>query len=516
MLKRLAIWTVAAIALTFPAVLGGQLIGDPGGDVWNHAWGFWYVAEALGRGELPLHTLLAGGPDGGTLWFIDTPGAVVMSPVTWILGPAFAYNLVLIGRLALAGFATQGLARELGSPGWIAGAAAMTSPFLLCELQNGISEVCATQWLAFSLWAAARATNTRGWALAGLFMGVCGVVTFYYGLAAAALVVVLAAWRRQPRALLALGIQALMFLPIWLIFKDSLVADDALIWRGTALDHDLLTHNAVDPRVFLMPGSFQSVDLAQNYGESLIHTGYLRWSLVLLAGWATWVNRRLWGWWLVVGASLSLGLGHYLFWNEQFVEVGGRLLALPFGWLKVVLPQVAITHPLRFSLGAALVLGALASAAPLGRWRWPALGVVVLEGLFGSAATWPLPMSPAQVPAVYADAGDGMVLDLPMEAGRTMKTSQYFWFQTVHNRPIPWVPDVRRGSVRDPAAFRVAGPEGHAEAPVSPMDGELDHYSLIVIHPEMEEDLAAEWKRALEQRYPFTEVDGRFVARPSD
>ena len=99
MLKRLAIWTVAAIALTFPAVLGGELIGDPRGDVWNHAWGFWYVAEALGRGELPLHTLLAGGPDGGTLWFIDTPGAVLMSPVTWLLGPAFAYNLVLIGCL---------------------------------------------------------------------------------------------------------------------------------------------------------------------------------------------------------------------------------------------------------------------------------------------------------------------------------------------------------------------------------------------------------------------------------
>ena len=252
-----------AVVLTWPALLGQRLLGDPAVDVWNHAWGYWYVAEALGRGTLPLHTELVGGPAGGTLWFIDSAGAFVMTPVTWLLGPALAYNLVLIGRLALTGLATQGLARELGSPGWLAGAAAMTSPLLLCELSNGISEVCAAQWLACSLWAAATAKSWRGWALVGLCMGLSGVVTFYYGLAAAALVAVLAVWKRDPRALLALGIQALLVLPIWLLFKASLAAPDALIRRGMELDLALIEHNAVDPRVFLMPGDFQSVDLAK-------------------------------------------------------------------------------------------------------------------------------------------------------------------------------------------------------------------------------------------------------------
>jgi hypothetical protein len=513
-LKNLPVWLLVAVVVTWPAVLGQELIGDPAADVWNHAWGYWYVAESLGRGAWPFFTELAGGPDGGTLWFIDAPGAIVMTPVTWLLGPAVAYNLVLMGRLALTGWATQGLARELGSPGWLAGVAAMTSPFLLCELGNGISEVCAAQWLAMSLWAAARAKGWAGWALTGLLMGICGVVTFYYGLASAALVAVVALWRRDPKALAAIGVQALLFLPIWFVFKASLAAEDALILRGTDLDVALLRHNAVDPRVFVMPGGFQSIDLQARFGEALVHTGYLRWTLLLLAGWATWANRKLWGWWLVILASVAMGMGHYLFWDEQFVEAGGRLLALPFGWLKAVLPEVAITHPLRFALGANLVLAAVAACAPLGRMRGPAIALVAAEGIFASAANWPLPMSPTDVPSFYEDVGEGMVLDLPMEAGATMKTSQYFWFQTVHERPIPWTPDVRRGSVRDPDVFWAAGSNTLGENPVTPPAGALDHYALIVIHPEMEPDVAARWKDALGKRYVFTEEEGHQVARP--
>ena len=502
-----------AVVLTWPALLGQRLLGDPAVDVWNHAWGYWYVAEALGRGTLPLHTELVGGPAGGTLWFIDSAGAFVMTPVTWLLGPALAYNLVLIGRLALTGLATQGLARELGSPGWLAGAAAMTSPLLLCELSNGIAEVCAAQWLACSLWAAATAKSWRGWALVGLCMGLSGVVTFYYGLAAAALVAVLAVWKRDPRALLALGIQALLVLPIWLLFKASLAAPDALIRRGMELDLALIEHNAVDPRVFLMPGDFQSVDLAKEYGEPFVHTGYLRWSLLLLAAWATWLRRELWGWWAVVAASLLLGMGNYLFWGE-FVQVGERMIALPFGWLRAVLPEVAITHPLRFALGAQLVLAALAACAPLGRWRWPALAVVVAEGLFASSARWPLPTSPAEVPEVYASLDQGMVLDLPAEVGTTMLTSRYFWFQTSHGRPIPWTPDVRRGSVRDPAVFQAAGDDPVLEQPRTPPSGALEHYSLIVLHPELDAEKAGAWQDALKPHYIFVEREGLLVAEP--
>ena len=52
-------------------------------------------------------TELVGHPIGGSLYFIDTPAAFLMSPLTWAFGPAVSYNLVLILRLTLVAFGTQ-------------------------------------------------------------------------------------------------------------------------------------------------------------------------------------------------------------------------------------------------------------------------------------------------------------------------------------------------------------------------------------------------------------------------
>ena len=111
------VYLAFAVFLTLPVIgqLGSALLGDPRIDVWNHAWGYWFVADALSKGRLPYDTPLVGGPDGGLLYFIDTPGALVGLPLTLLFGPAAAYNLVLIGRIALAGFAAHQLAAELGA-----------------------------------------------------------------------------------------------------------------------------------------------------------------------------------------------------------------------------------------------------------------------------------------------------------------------------------------------------------------------------------------------------------------
>jgi len=530
-LGRLAVWLAFAVLLTAPGSLKpwAVLLGDPAIDVWNHAWGYWFVADSLAHGRLPFETPLVGGPEGGVLYFIDTPGAVAMLPVTWIFGPAVAYNLALIGRIALAGLAAQLLSEELvgepGPHGWVAGVAYGSTPFLLCELANGISEVCATQWLALTLWAAARALRTgrtSHWLQLGVLQGVTSVTTFYYGLTSALVVALLVtAWlcrevwrsRRLPVRVLAQGVGAAtagltLVLPHWLIFKASLSSDRALIRRSVELNAQLMEHNAVDPRVYLVPGDFQSVDLLAVYGEPFIHTGYLRWGVVVLAVLAAWHHRRLRAWLALGVASLVFGLGPYLWWNGEWLQVGGRVLSLPFDWLRMALPQVAITHPLRLSLAAQALFAALAGAgaavvAQRLAGRMPAalmlssLGaVVVAEGLFGSAATWPVPTSDAAVPALYRDAPEGMVLDLPAEVGTGMETSRYFWYQTAHGRPIPYTPDVRMGSARDPLVFRAfARPsrnplEPVAEVPTVPPPDVLAHlretYGLVVVHTELQ------------------------------
>jgi len=89
-----------------------------------------------------------------------------------------------------------------------------------------------------------------------------------------------------------------------------------------------------------------------------------------------------------------------------------------------------------------------------------------------------------------------MVLDLPAEVGTGMETSRYFWYQTAHGRPIPYTPDVRMGSARDPLVFRAfARPsrnplEPVAEVPTVPPPDVLAHlretYGLVVVHTELQ------------------------------
>lgn len=558
LLRELLLWLGLALALTAPvwAAPGRWLLGDPAIDVWNHAWGYWFVMDALVQGRMPWHTALVGAPDGGVLYFIDTPGAVAALPITWLFGPAVGYNLTLTLRVALAGLAGRWLARSLAGEGphtWLGGVAYATMPFLLCELGNGISEVCAVQWLPLTLVAAVQAMR-RGrwsdWLLLGLAQGVTSVTTFYYGLCSALVVgVMFGVWgvrgllRRElpaglpARVLACAALAAACVLPHWWMFRSSLSHPKALIFRDPALNLQLMAHNAVDPRIYVLPGGFQSVDLAGVYGEPFLHTGYLRLSVVALALYGAARRPALRPWLLLGVFSLVLGLGPYLWWDGGWVKLGELLISLPFDWLRRVLPQVAITHPLRLSLAAQALFCALAAggaAALAARWpgreRWVlgalALGVAT-EGAFGSAASWPLPRSDAHIPALYATPGPGHVLDLPVEVGRGMESSRTFWHQTVHHRPIPFTPDVRMGSTRDRGLLM--GLTVPPEAPGAPLrevpeaaDQALaDHlrstYSLVVLDPE----LAA--RAGLDGRYeavlgallgPPEQREGRLVWRP--
>jgi len=511
-----------------------RLVGDPHIDVWNHAWGYWFVLDALQNGQLPFSTDLVGAPDGGTLYFIDTPGALLALPVTALFGPAVAYNTILIGRIALAGFAAQGLATAVlgaGRGAWLAGVIYASTPFLLCELSNGISEVCATQWLAFTLWAAVlvvRRGHWRDYLLLGILQGITSVVTFYYGLTSAILVAVfvlgslgLRVWRNQEevrqiwastwwKLLLTTASAVVLMLPHWIVFWRSLHAEDALITRSSELSAKLMRHNAVDPRIYVMPGDFQSVDLLLEYGEPFLHTGYLRWSVILLAAYGVLrVGRLLWPWVGLLFLSLVLGLGSYLWWGSDWLLIGEQSVSLPFHWILQLLPPVAITHPLRFSLGAQIIIAVLSVAGLRSivehcgdRVRRGVLVlipvVVVGEGFWGSSAQWPIPSSNATIPEIYRQMSDDerSVLNLPAEVGTSMDTSYYFWLQTAHGRPIPYTPDVRLGSAKDEKTFQsfmkdTLNGEGVTETPGALNESTTLHmrdvYSVVVLHQELEE-----------------------------
>jgi len=508
-----------AVAITLP---WRGLVGHPEIDVWNHAWGYWWVADALGHGALPWHTARLGAPNGGVLWYVDMVGALTQLPTTWTLGPAAAYNAAIVGRVALAGLGAHLLCERLygrGTHALVAGVGLVTAPMLLCEVHNGISEVVAIYWVAFGLLAAARALGVgeatapprlRDFVLLGLVGGLTTAASFYYGLTLALLVagwVLSRARRLDAGAWGGLALAAIVALavglPALLALRASIADPEALIRRSGALNTALAAHNAVDPRVYLTPGTFWSVDLLARYGEPFRHTGYLRWTAVVLA--TVTVARRpreAAPWVAMAAASLVLGLGPYLWWNEDWVRVGGKLLSLPFGWMQKLVPELAITHPLRLSVGAQVIVAVLAGGALRGRpagWAALAALLLALETALGSVAVWPIPASPTAVPSIYAEIAEDVdaraVLDLPAEVGTGMATSRYFWFQTVHHHPIPYTPDARAGSTGDAETFgalpsSMASPE--REPPPTPAlrPPQIEHlravYGWIVLHTDLD------------------------------
>lgn len=458
-----------AAALLAPAWARGRLVGHPDIDLWNHIWGYWFVADALGSGRLPWHTDLLGAPQGGTLFFVDLPGALATAPITVLLGAGVSWNVMAIARVASAGVFAHLLSARLNGPGVhnaVAGVAYATTPFLWCELGNGISEVVATGWIPALLWLGerARAGGRKEAVIFGVAGGLSVWANFYYAATAALLVGIGWAWMRMNLRgfVLAALLGGAVGGPALLAIRASVEAPDALVRRSAELNRQLAAHNAVDPRVYGMPGDFQSVDLAGTYGEPFRHTGYLRWSVILLAAFGL---RRLGRegrrWAALAGVSLALGLGPYLWWGGDFVRVGGAILSLPFAWMQKLIPDLAITHPLRLSIGAQAIAAALAGGALVGRprgWTAAAGTVVVLEMVLASAASWPVASSPAAVPALYtriaSDPDPRAVLDLPAEVGTTMATSAVFWYQTVHHRPVPYKPDARAGSSGDTGTFQ--------------------------------------------------------------
>lgn len=469
-----AFYLALALFLCFPAPFSGELIGNPDIDVWNHAWGYFYWFEHLSQGIMPWNTELVFGPEGGVLYFVDPLGALASLPFTALFGVGFAYNLVQISRFFFAGLVSHLLCREVTGDGphcWAAGVAYASTPYLLAEQGNGISEVGAVGWIPLVFWMAFRAfqsNSRRDWVLLGLAQGMCSVASFYYGLTTALLI---GGWwlfsfrkERIVGSLFSGVIAALLAVPVFAMFRASLSPNNprGVIRRSADLNEQLLAHNAVDPREFFMPGDFQSVDLMEAYGEAFIHTSYLRLSALFLAGWACWkVGKAVRPWVGMALVSLVLALGSVLWWDGNFIGPGERRVLLPFGWLQEILPQLAITHSSRLSIGAQAIVALLVGWALVGRSRrliGGACVVLVAESLFFSSVQWPLPMASMEIPPIYSSIAESSdtrgVLDLPSEVGTTMASSQYFWFQTQHKKPVPYGPDARSESSADPPIFR--------------------------------------------------------------
>jgi hypothetical protein len=191
-------------------------------------------------------------------------------------------------------------------------------------------------------------------------------------------------------------------------------------------------------------------------------------------------DRSVQGYWLAAGLFfLVLSLGPVV----TFSDFSSHGVFSPFYhamyWLFPMFHKLAI--PFRFLALSLLALGILAAmglrwlSAGLSRWDGLGLSVLVagacvLEVTLLSPAPWPLPTSPASVPAFYemvaTDPEEYGLIDYPFERPESLLLpGEFFYYQTVHRRPIPYrtsgvlSPEVARNSFMEEVRNAQTGAE---------------------------------------------------------
>ena len=365
---------VLAVLITWPLVLepSSGLIGHPGNDTWNHAWGMWWVVDGLAnRGGIPVHTGLLNYPDGGSLFFIDTFNALWTAPISIAFGLAVAYNFSIFFSIAWTAFGAWCLAFHVTrdrAGATVAAVAFGCNAHLLGQTYNGITETLNAGWIAFFCLAMIRHLERPSLRRGG-WMGLC--------LACVPCRILLRPVLHVDRGRSALAsrysrgtidsmegvfggsvvgalVAVLLVLPVLLILADSMNRPDAMVSRDPEFVWDsLMNHNYTDVVGFFRPGKSYSPDLKAEYGEELIIVTYLGWVLIGLVVLGLVLHRRrkelsLWLWMGLV--FLVLRLDPISIWAvpSPLRLVGGRPVPLPFLPFFEAFPLFSrISHPFR-------------------------------------------------------------------------------------------------------------------------------------------------------------------------
>ncbi|MDP2305198.1 MAG: hypothetical protein Q8P18_04145 [Pseudomonadota bacterium] len=441
-LVAVAAYFASALALTWPLAAdpAHQVAGGVRTDAFNSLWNLWFSHQGLARGALPVYTTLLDPPGGGRIVIADPLNALLGFPFVAAFGEVTAYAILVIGHLWLAGAAAHWLGRRLGGSGWVAGIGFQCAPIVLSHIHNGSSETISAGLLPLAVLAIVSAVERGGIGrivLAGLALFLVAFSGWYAGVGAfmVAVAVLLFGWEGVPwRAVVARLLPAIVLglaltVPLAGAVRSVAEAPDGLvdIKNPEELVRIRRTLGGADPRVFVLPGSFRSPDFAAIEGNpsDRVHTAYLGFALLLLA--ARHGRRR--ALWVAVLGGIVLALGPVVVINGFPLNVAGRALPLPYAIVEDLPGFSSLSLLYRLATVSALLLAVLADRA---RPAW-ALLVLAEVVLVSPARALPgvttLPDQGAV--SVLADRPDGIVMNLPVLAGRN-----FLFEQTIHEKPV--------------------------------------------------------------------------------
>jgi hypothetical protein len=478
-------YAILAAALTYPVVprltshvpiahqIPGWMPGD--GDPWQSLWGLWFVTRSLlTEGRLPLHTDALFYPLGVDFSFVVLVllPLLLAVPLVALLGPVIAYNAMVVGALALAGYAAFLLAaRVVGHRGaaFVAGAVFAFSPYQMVHATEHLFLIVGAIWVPLYALFLLRTLDGGGLgnaALAAIWMACAAFSSPYYAIFLGLFTVMLAGdrlWRAGglgPRVVVArrlLTVAVLALLPV--------VPAAAFLLRRWSADSALATPLAdvntwsADLVAFVVPspmhplwGRFVEPVYRRFTGNLFEQTVYVGIPVLILAGVAVVTARRKIGVWAVsalVFFGLALGPFLHVLGSDTF-SMWGHAASIPLpGLLLYQIPVLSsIRVASRFDCLVMLCLAVLAAqgvawlAARLaarpggtGRGRMPvALATAAVVVDFASA---PLPILDARTPAAYAALGRagrpvGSLVDIPLD----WRIARYQYLQTAHHQRL--------------------------------------------------------------------------------
>ncbi len=409
-------WPLAAVALALawglgpavPALLRGELIGQPYTDLYPAVWGLhWFASHQPG---LPTVASELAWPEGmGFYYSAPLRGWAAWPLLATGLPLAWTWNLLLLAaRVASPLLAYAWLRAEGARPsGAITGAAVFGCAAMFHGYAvEGIVE--GTDAWTLPLWGLLVARRRLVPSILAFWLVIAS--SWYLGLAGL-LVAVVRAREHRIVWLSALG-GLLLAMPLWWLFSGAFPA-------ASPLPSEIRAAMGVSlgiPAPGLLPGD-----------NPFAITGYLGWLPLLL--FMMGARRRPW---LAGGAALC--------W----------LLALGAGpWYQ--LPGLSMVRfPYRL-VAASLFLGAPVVAQVVGRWRWGGLlgFAIAAELLLLSPVEPVLPSSPVELPRTYAPVTGEVLLEVPgpvaMAPGtlnRSRPRARYLLYYAVrHGAASPWAPD---------------------------------------------------------------------------
>lgn len=448
----------------------GWMPGD--GDPWQSLWGLWFIARSLlAEGRLPFHTddlFYPLGVDLSVVVLVLLP-LLLAVPLVALLGPVIAYNAMMIGALALAGYATFLLAgRVVGHRGaaFLAGVIFAFSPYQMAHALEHLFLIASAVWVPLYALFLLRTLDVGGLAnaaLAALWMACTVFSNPYYAVALVLFTALMAAHRLARPAGTARGallgrvaaVAALTALPVVPVAGALLHRWSADTARATPLA-DANAWSA-DLIAFVLPSALHPLwgrlvapiyqRLTGNLFEQTVYAGLV---VLLLAGVAVVrVPRRAAPWAASAVAFFLLALGPFLHvLGADTFAVGGRTFSVPLpGWLLLQVPVLdAVRVASRFDAVLMLCLAVLAAQGLA--WlatrirdggaalrREAMLVALATAAVLVDFASFPLPVLDARPPLAYAALAArprGSLLDVPLD----WRIARYQFLQTVHHQRL--------------------------------------------------------------------------------